>query len=97
MSKGARVTLAQVCAKEGAQQDSRELYHAGTGAHRDGAGPRRVRQKVGTLSKPDARVADPEGDRCDRTLPRQRRGSYARGQTFVLDGGELVLAQTDQN
>ena len=43
------------------------------------------------------RVAEPEEIAAIALYLASGAGSYATGQTFVVDGGELVLAPTDQN
>ncbi|HTR62865.1 MAG TPA: SDR family oxidoreductase, partial [Candidatus Binataceae bacterium] len=54
-------------------------------------------EKSGRYPNPLHRVAEPEEIAGLALYLASDAGGYATGQTFVVDGGELVLAPTDQN
>jgi dehydrogenase/reductase SDR family protein 4 len=98
VSKGALVTLAQVCAKEWARYKVRVNCIAPGLVRTEMAAPLiEIFEKQGHYPNPMQRVAEPEEIAAIALYLASDTGSYATGQTFVVDGGELVLAPTDQN
>lgn len=98
VSKGALVTLAQVCAKEWARNKIRVNCIAPGLVRTEMAAPLvEMVEKSGRYPNPLHRVAEPEEIAGLALYLASDAGSYATGQTFVVDGGELVLAPTDQN
>ena len=98
VSKGALVTLAQVCAKEWAR-DKIRVNCIAPGLVRTEMADALVKmvEKSGRYPNPLHRVAEPEEIAGLALYLASDAGSYATGQTFVVDGGELVLAPTDEN
>ena len=98
VSKGALVTLAQVCAKEWAR-DKIRVNCIAPGLVRTEMADALVKmvEKSGRYPNPLHRVAEPEEIAGLALYLASDAGGYATGQTFVVDGGELVLAPTDQN
>jgi len=98
VSKGALVTLAQVCAKEWAR-DKIRVNCIAPGLVRTEMADALVKmvEKSGRYPNPLRRVAEPEEIAGLALYLASDAGGYATGQTFVVDGGELVLAPTDQN
>jgi dehydrogenase/reductase SDR family member 4 len=98
VSKGALVTLAQVCAKEWARDKIRVNCIAPGLVRTEMAAPLvEMVEKSGRYTNPLHRVGEPEEIAGLALYLASDGGSYATGQTFVVDGGELVLAPTDQN
>jgi dehydrogenase/reductase SDR family member 4 len=98
VSKGALVTLAQVCAKEWARDKIRvNCIAPGLVRTEMADGLVQMVEKSGRYPNPLHRVAEPEEIAGLALYLASDAGSYATGQTFVVDGGELVLAPTDQN
>ena len=98
VSKGALVTLAQVCAKEWARNKIRvNCIAPGLVRTEMAMGLVEMVEKSGRYPNPMHRVAEPEEIAAIALYLASGAGSYATGQTFVVDGGELVLAPTDQN
>src|SRR5215472_571531 len=98
VSKGALVTLAQVCAKEWARDKIRVNCIAPGLVRTEMAAPLvEMVEKSGRYPNPLHRVAEPEEIAGLALYLASDAGSYATGQTFVVDGGELVLAPSDQN
>jgi NAD(P)-dependent dehydrogenase (short-subunit alcohol dehydrogenase family) len=98
VSKGALVTLAQVCAKEWARGKIRvNCIAPGLVRTEMAMGLVEMVEKSGRYPNPMHRVAEPEEIAALALYLASSAGSYATGQTFVVDGGELVLAPTDQN
>jgi len=98
VSKGALVTLAQVCAKEWARDKVRVNCIAPGIVRTVMAAPLvEMIEKSRKYPNPMQRVAEPEEIAALALYLASNAGSYATGQTFVVDGGELVLAPTDQN
>jgi NAD(P)-dependent dehydrogenase (short-subunit alcohol dehydrogenase family) len=97
VSKGAMVTLTQVCAKEWARVKVRvNCIAPGLVRTEMAAGLVEMFQKSGKYPNPMRRVAEPEEIAAIALYLASDAGSYATGQTFVIDGGELILAPTDQ-
>jgi NAD(P)-dependent dehydrogenase (short-subunit alcohol dehydrogenase family) len=98
VSKGALVTLAQVCGKEWARYQIRVNCIAPGLVRTVMAAPLvQMVEKSGRYPNPMQRVAEPEEIAALALYLASDAGSYATGQTFVVDGGELVLAPTDQS
>jgi dehydrogenase/reductase SDR family protein 4 len=98
VSKGALVTLAQVCGKEWARDNIRvNCIAPGLVRTEMAMGLVEMVEKSGRYTNPMHRVAEPEEIGAIALYLASSAGSYATGQTFVVDGGELVLAPTDQN
>jgi len=98
VSKGALVTLAQVCAKEWARNKIRVNCIAPGIVRTEMAAPLvEMFEKSKRYPNPMQRVAEPEEIAAIALYLASNAGSYATGQTFVVDGGELVLAPSDQN
>ena len=98
VSKGALVTLAQVCAKEWARNKIRvNCIAPGLVRTEMALGLVEMVEKSGRYPNPMHRVAEPEEIAAIALYLASGAGGYATGQTFVVDGGELVLAPTDQN
>jgi dehydrogenase/reductase SDR family member 4 len=98
VSKGALVTLAQVCAKEWARDKIRvNCIAPGLVRTEMAAGLVEMSEKSGRYPNPMRRAAEPEEIAAMALYLASNAGSYATGQTFVVDGGELVLAPTDRN
>ena len=98
VSKGALVTLAQVCGKEWARDKVRvNCIAPGLVRTEMAEGLVRMVEKSGRYPNPMHRVAEPEEIAAIALYLASDAGSYTTGQTFVVDGGELVLAPTDQN
>ena len=97
VSKGALVTLAQVCAKEWARDKIRVNCIAPGLVRTVMAAPLvEMAEKSGRYPNPLNRAAEPEEIAGLALYLASDAGSYATGQTFVVDGGELVLAPSDQ-
>jgi NAD(P)-dependent dehydrogenase (short-subunit alcohol dehydrogenase family) len=98
VSKGALATLAQACAKEWARDKIRVNCIAPGLVRTEMVAPLvEMAEKSGRYPNPLHRVAEPEEIAGLALYLASDAGSYATGQTFVVDGGELVLAPTDQN
>jgi dehydrogenase/reductase SDR family member 4 len=98
VSKGALVTLAQVCAKEWARHKIRvNCIAPGLVRTEMAAALVEMCEKSGHYPNPMQRAAEPQEIAAIALYLASNAGSYATGQTFVVDGGELVLAPTDQN
>lgn len=98
VSKGALVTLAQVCAKEWARDKIRvNCIAPGLVRTEMAAGLVEMTEKSGRYPNPMHRVAEPEEIAAIALYLASDAGSYATGQTFVVDGGETILAPTDRN
>ena len=98
VSKGALITLAQVCAKEWARNKIRvNCIAPGLVRTEMAEGLVQMVEKSGRYPNPMHRVAEPEEIAGLALYLASNAGSYATGQTFVADGGELILAPTDQN
>ncbi|HVA82197.1 MAG TPA: SDR family oxidoreductase [Candidatus Binataceae bacterium] len=96
VSKGALVTLTQVCAKEWAAEQIRvNCIAPGLVRTELAAGLVQMVEKSGLYPNPMNRIGEP-GEIAGLALYLvSPAGRYATGQTFVVDGGELVLAPTD--
>jgi dehydrogenase/reductase SDR family member 4 len=98
VSKGALVTLAQVCAKEWARDKIRvNCIAPGLVRTEMAAGLVEMVEKSGRYPNPMHRIAEPEEIAAIALYLASNAGCYATGQTFVVDGGEVVLAPMDQN
>jgi NAD(P)-dependent dehydrogenase (short-subunit alcohol dehydrogenase family) len=53
-------------------------------------------EKQGRLPNPMKRVGEPDDIAGIALFLASNAGIYATGQNFTIDGGELVLAPTDQ-
>ncbi len=96
VTKGALVTLTQVCAKEWASDQIRVNCIAPGLIRTEMAAPLvEMVQKSGVYPNPMKRVGEPEELAGLALYLVSPCGKYATGQTFVVDGGELVLAPTD--
>jgi Tropinone reductase 1 len=91
------VTLMQVCAKEWARDKIRvNCIAPGLVRTEMAAGLVEMCEKSGRYPNPMRRAAEPEEIAAIALYLAGHAGSYATGQTFVVDGGELVLAPTDE-
>ena len=96
VSKGALVTLTQVCAKEWALDQIRvNCIAPGLIRTELAAGLVRMVEKSGVYPNPMRRIGEPNEIAGLALYLASPAGKYATGQNFVVDGGELVLAPTD--
>jgi dehydrogenase/reductase SDR family protein 4 len=96
ISKGAMVTMTQVCAKEWARDNIRvNCIAPGLVRTELADGLVKMVEKSGRYPNPLKRIAEP-GEIAGLALYlASPAGAYATGQTFVIDGGELVYAPLD--
>jgi NAD(P)-dependent dehydrogenase (short-subunit alcohol dehydrogenase family) len=96
VSKGALVTLTQVCAKEWAPDQIRVNCIAPGLIRTELAEPLvKMVEKSGVYPNPMRRIGEPNEIAGLALYLASPAGKYATGQNFVVDGGELVLAPTD--
>ena len=97
VSKGALVTLTQLCGKEWAPSGVRVNCIAPGLVRTEMAAPLVAHfEKQGRLPNPMNRVGEPDDIAGIALYLASNAGKYATGQNFTVDGGELVLAPTDQ-
>jgi NAD(P)-dependent dehydrogenase (short-subunit alcohol dehydrogenase family) len=96
ISKGAMVTMTQVCAKEWARDNIRVNCIA-PGLVRTELADELVKmvEKSGRYPNPLKRIGEPSEIAGIALYLASPAGAYATGQTFVVDGGELVYAPLD--
>jgi NAD(P)-dependent dehydrogenase (short-subunit alcohol dehydrogenase family) len=96
ISKGAMVTMSQVCAKEWARHKIRVNCIAPGLVRTELAEPLvKMVEKSGQYPNPLGRVGEPNEIAGIALYLASPVGAYATGQTFVVDGGELVYAPLD--
>jgi dehydrogenase/reductase SDR family member 4 len=96
ISKGAMVTLTQICAKEWGRDKIRVNCIAPGLIRTDMAKPLvRMVEKSGHYPNALKMIGEPEDIAGVALLLASDAGRYATGQTFVIDGGELVTAPMD--
>jgi dehydrogenase/reductase SDR family member 4 len=96
VSKGALVTLTQVCGKEWARDQIRvNCIAPGLIRTELAEGLVRMVEKSGVYPNPMHRIGEPNEIAGLALYLASPAGKYATGQNFVVDGGELVLAPTD--
>ncbi len=96
ISKGAMVTMTQVCAKEWARDKIRVNCIAPGLVRTELAGPLvQMVEQSGHYPNPMQRVGEPSEIAGIALYLASPAGAYATGQTFVVDGGELVYAPLD--
>ena len=96
VSKGALVTLTQLCGKEWAPHKVRVNCIAPGLVRTEMAAPLvAMFEKQGKLPNPMQRVGEPDDIAGIALFLASDAGIYATGQNFTIDGGELVLAPTD--
>ena len=96
VSKGAMVTLTQVCAKEWAQDRIRVNCIAPGLVRTELAEPLvKMVEESGHYPNPLKRIGEPNEIAGIALYLASPAGAYATGQTFVVDGGELVSAPLD--
>ena len=96
ISKGAMVTMTQVCAKEWAADKIRVNCIAPGLVRTELAEPLvRMVEESGHYPNPLKRVGEPNEIAGMALYLASPAGAYATGQTFVVDGGELVYAPLD--
>ena len=97
VSKGALVTLTQQNGKEWAPSGVRVNCIAPGLVRTEMAAPLiELFQKQGKLPNPMQRVGEPDDIAGLALYLASDAGRYATGQNFTIDGGEMVLAPTDQ-
>src|SRR5262245_48197892 len=97
VSKGALVTLTQLCGKEWAPHRVRVNCIAPGLVRTEMATPLIEHfEKQGPLQNPLKRDGEPDDIAGLALYLASGAGVYTTGQNFVVDGGELVLAPTDQ-
>ena len=97
VSKGALVTLTQQNGKEWAPSGVRVNCIAPGLVRTEMAAPLvALFEKNGTFPNPLKRVGEPDDIAGLALFLASPAGRYATGQNFTVDGGELVLAPTDQ-
>lgn len=96
VSKGALVTLTQVCAKEWAR-DKIRVNCIAPGLIRTELAEVLIKnvEATGKYPNPMKRIGEPSEIAGLALYLVSAAGTYATGQNFVVDGGELVLAPTD--
>ena len=96
ISKGAMVTMTQVCAKEWARDNIRvNCIAPGLVRTELAAGLVEMVEKSGKYPNPLKRIGEPSEISGIALYLASPAGAYATGQTFVVDGGELVYAPLD--
>ena len=96
ISKGALVTMTQVCAKEWAADNIRVNGSAPGLVRTEWAEPLvTMVEKSGRYPNPLKRIGQPSEIAGIALYLASPAGAYATGQTFVVDGGELVYAPLD--
>jgi dehydrogenase/reductase SDR family protein 4 len=96
ISKGAMVTMTQVCAKEWARDKIRVNCIAPGLVRTELAEPLvKIVEESGNYPNPLKRVGEPNEIAGIALYLASPAGAYATGQTFVVDGGELVYAPLD--
>jgi NAD(P)-dependent dehydrogenase (short-subunit alcohol dehydrogenase family) len=96
VSKGALVTLTQLTGKEWAPSGVRVNCIAPGLVRTEMAAPLvELFEKQGKLPNPMKRVGEPDDIAGIALFLASPAGIYATGQNFTVDGGELVLAPTD--
>jgi NAD(P)-dependent dehydrogenase (short-subunit alcohol dehydrogenase family) len=96
ISKGAMVTMTQVCAKEWAGDRIRVNAIAPGLVRTELAEPLvKMVEKSGRYPNPLKRIGEPNEIAGIALYLASPAGAYATGQTFVVDGGELVCAPLD--
>jgi dehydrogenase/reductase SDR family member 4 len=96
ISKGAMVTMTQVCAKEWAADQIRVNCIAPGLVRTELAEPLvKMVEKSGNYPNPLRRIGEPREIAGIALYLASPAGAYATGQTFVVDGGELVYAPLD--
>lgn len=96
ISKGAMVTMMQVCAKEWAADQIRVNCIAPGLVRTELAEPLvKMVEKSGRYPNPLKRIGEPNEIAGIALYLASPAGAYATGQTFVIDGGELVYAPLD--
>jgi NAD(P)-dependent dehydrogenase (short-subunit alcohol dehydrogenase family) len=97
LSKGALVTLTQLCGKEWAPYNVRVNCIAPGLVRTEMAAPLIEHFATqGRLPNPMKRIGEPDDIAGIALYLASGAGVYATGQNFTIDGGELVLAPTDQ-
>ncbi len=96
ISKGAMVTMSQVCAKEWAPDKIRVNCIAPGLVRTELAEPLvKMVERSGNYPNPLKRIGEPNEIAGLALYLASPAGAYATGQTFVVDGGELVYAPLD--
>ena len=96
ISKGAMVTMTQVCAKEWASDGIRVNCIAPGLVRTELAEPLvKMVEKSGRYPNPLRRIGEPNEIAGIALYLASSAGGYATGQTFVVDGGELIYAPLD--
>ena len=96
ISKGAMVTMMQVCAKEWAGANIRVNCIAPGLVRTELAEPLlKMVEESGQYPNPMKRIGEPNEIAGMALYLASPAGAYATGQTFVIDGGELVYAPLD--
>ena len=96
ISKGAMVTMTQVCAKEWARDKVRvNCIAPGLVRTELADGLVKMVEKSGHYPNPLKRIGEPHEIAGIALYLASPAGAYATGQTFVVDGGELVYAPLD--
>jgi dehydrogenase/reductase SDR family protein 4 len=96
ISKGAMVTMMQVCAKEWARDKIRVNCIAPGLVRTELAEPLvKMVEQSGNYPNPLKRIGEPNEIAGIALYLASPAGAYATGQTFVVDGGELVYAPLD--
>lgn len=98
ISKGAMVTMTQVCAKEWASDRIRVNCIAPGLVRTELAEPLvKMVEKSGRYPNPLKRIGEPNEIAGIALYLASPAGAYATGQTFVVDGGELIYAPLDNS
>ena len=96
ISKGAMVTMTQLCAKEWASAKIRVNCIAPGLVRTELAEPLvKMVEQSGQYPNPLKRIGEPNEIAGIALYLASPAGAYATGQTFVIDGGELVYAPLD--
>jgi dehydrogenase/reductase SDR family protein 4 len=96
ISKGAMVTMMQVCAKEWARDKIRVNCIAPGLVRTELAEPLvKMVEQSGNYPNPLKRIGEPNEIAGIALYLASPAGAYATGQTFFVDGGELVYAPLD--
>jgi NAD(P)-dependent dehydrogenase (short-subunit alcohol dehydrogenase family) len=96
ISKGAMVTMMQGCAKEWASDQIRVNCIASGLVRTELAEPLvKMVEQSGSYPDPLKRIGEPHEIAGIALYLASPAGAYATGQTFVVDGGELVYAPLD--
>ncbi len=96
ISKGAMVTMMQVCAKEWARDKIRVNCIAPGLVRTELAEPLvKMVEQSGNYPNPLKRIGEPNEIAGIALYLASPAGAYATGETFVVDGGELVYAPLD--